>query len=45
MSLYMHGNFLKDWFQTSLILSHVISLIVGEEPVLYTMLMLVVWAP
>ena len=35
----------KDWFQTSLILSPVLSLIVGEEPVLYTMSVSVDWAP
>ena len=38
-------KFLKDWFQTSLIKSPVLSLIVGEEPVLYTMPVLVDWAP
>ena len=37
----MCGTLLKDWFQTSLILSPVLSLIVGDEPVLYTMPVLV----
>ena len=37
----MCGKLLKDWFQTSLILSPVLSLIIGAEPVLYTMPVLV----
>ena len=45
IALYMCGKLLKDWFQTSLILSPVLTLIVGEEPVLYTMPVLVDWAP
>ena len=42
---YMCGKLLKDWLQTSLILSPVLSLIVGDVPVLYTMPVLVDWAP
>ena len=45
IALYMCGNLYKDWFQTFRILSPVLSLIVGEEPVLYTMPVLVDWAP
>ena len=44
-AIYICGKLLKDLFQTSLIPSPVLSLIVGEEPVLYTMLVLVDWAP
>ena len=31
MALFMCGKLLRDWFQTSLILSLALSLIVGEE--------------
>ena len=41
----MCGKLLKDWFQTYLIQSPVLSLIVGEEHVLYTMPVLVDWTP
>ena len=37
----MVEKLLRDWFQTSLIRSRALSLIVGEELVLYNMLMLV----
>ena len=36
---------LRDWFQTSLILSLTLSRIIGEEFALYIMLVLVDWAP
>ena len=45
MALFMCGNLLKDWFQTSLVLSLAISLIAWEELALYVMLVLVDWAP
>ena len=41
----MCGELLRDWFQTSLILSLALSLIIGEELALYIMLVLVDWAP
>ena len=41
----MCGKLLRDWFQKSLIISLALSLIVGEELVLYIMLVLVEWAP
>ena len=45
MALFMCGKSLRDWSQTSLILSLALSLIVGEELVLYVILVLVDWAP
>ena len=45
MALYMRGKLSWDWFQTSLILSLTLSLIVGEELALYVILVLVNWAP
>ena len=44
IALVMCGKLLRD-FQTSLILSLALSLIVGEELALYIMLVLVDWAP
>ena len=43
IALFMCRNFLRDWFQRSLILSHALSLIVGENLVLYIMMVLVDW--
>ena len=45
MALFMCGKLLRDWFQTSLILSLALSLIVGEELALYVILVLVNWTP
>ena len=43
--IYSMWKIVEDWFQTSLILSLALSLIVGEELVLYIMHVLVDWAP
>ena len=40
IALSMCGKLLRDWFQTALILPLALSLIVGEELVLYIMLLL-----
>ena len=45
MALFMCGNNQGDWSQTSLILSLALSLIIGEELVLYVILVRVDWAP
>ena len=45
MALSMCGKLLRDWFQTSLILSLALSLIVEEELSLYVILVLIDWAP
>ena len=45
IALFMCGKLLRDWFQTSLVLSLALSLIVEEELVLYIMLVLADWAP
>ena len=41
IALFICGKLLRDWFQTSQMLTLALSLIVGEEIVLYTMLVLV----
>ena len=45
MASFMYGKLSRDWFQPSLILSHALSLIVGEALSLYIMLVLVDWSP
>ena len=45
MALCMCGKQSRDWSQPSLILLLALSLIVGEELVLYVILVLVNWAP
>ena len=45
MALFMCGKLSRDWFQTSLILSLALLLIVGEELAVYVILVLVDWAP
>ena len=45
MALSMCGKLLRVWFQTSLIVSLALSLIIGEEHALYVILVLVDWAP
>ena len=45
MALFMCGKSSMDWSQPSLILSHALSLIVGEELALHAILVLVDWAP
>ena len=45
MALFMCGKLSRDWSQTYLIASFALSLIVGEELVLYVILVLVNWAP
>ena len=45
MAIFMWGNSLMDWPQMSLILLIAFSLIIGEELVLYGILVLVDWAP
>ena len=45
IALFMCGKSSMDWYQTSLIISLALSLIVGEELALYAILVLVDWAP
>ena len=45
IALFMCGKLSRDWFQTSLIPSLALSLIVGEELAWYVIVVLVDWAP
>ena len=45
MALLMRGKSSRGWSETSLMLSLVLSLIVGEELALNVILVLVDWAP